>query len=63
MLPSEHLIADGFDIGLNNEIEEVLKDRFSDQVFGIVKEESCGWIIDGDVFLGKFREAGRILGK
>lgn len=52
MLPSEHFIADGLDIGLTNEIEEVLKDRFGDQVFGVVKEERGRWIIDGNVFLG-----------
>ena len=61
MLASEHLVTDGLNIRLTDEVEEGREDGLGDQVLGEVQQERYRRVLRRSVFPAELGEALRIL--
>jgi hypothetical protein len=63
MLAGEHLVPVCLKLGLTDEREKSVEDRFGDEILGVVEEEGSAVAIWRDVLLAELGETLRILGK
>jgi hypothetical protein len=63
VLAGEHLVPVCLKLGLTDEREKSVEDRFGDEILGVVEEEGSAVAIWRDVLLAELGETLRILGK